>query len=133
MTSFGVPVVGQVAQPLRVFLKARVQKCAPVGMHFCTPAVRRMGWGRRFEDGITVGWEGRRVERVAEWVEVWWDGFWGSGGWCGGCGYEARTLGAERVVAGERGLSMLSGRIRAEIGGRLCYHPSVYQWLCLQI
>ena len=92
-----------------------------------------MGWGRRFEDGITVGWEGRRVERVAEWVEVWLDGFWGSGGWCGGCGYEARTLGAERVVTRERGLTMLSGRIRAEIGGRLCYHPSVYQWLCLQI
>ena len=75
MTIFGVPLVGQNAQPLRVFWKARGHKCAPVGMHFCTPAVRRMGWGRRFEDGITVGWEGRRVERVAEWVEVWWDGF----------------------------------------------------------
>ena len=52
---------------------------------------------------------------------------------CGGCGYEAGTLGVERVVAGKRGLTMLSGRIRAEIRGRLCYHPSVYRWLCLQI
>ena len=80
-----------------------------------------------------MGGEGRRIERVTEWVEVWLDGFGGSEGLCGGCGYEERTLGVERVVAGERGLTMLSGRIRAEIGGRLCYHPSVYQWLCLQI
>ena len=59
------------------------------------------GWcGGRFDDGITVGGEGRRIERVTEWVEVWLDGFGGSEGLCGGCGYEERTLEVERVVAG---------------------------------
>ena len=75
MKDFGVPSVRQPAQPLRVCWQARVHKCAPVGMHFCTPAVRRMGWGRRFEEGVNVGGEGRGVERVTEWVEVWLDGF----------------------------------------------------------
>ena len=46
-------------------------------------------------------------------MEVWLDGFGGSEGLCGGCGYEERTLGVEQIVAGERGLTMLSGRIRA--------------------
>ena len=34
-------------------------------------------------------------------------------GWCGGCGYEGRTLGVERVATGEEVLTTLSGRIRA--------------------
>ena len=47
-----------------------------------------------------MGGEGRRIERVTEWVKVWLDGFGGSEGLCGGCGYEERTLEVERVVAG---------------------------------
>ena len=71
------------------------------------------GVGGRFADGITVGGEGRRIERATEWVEVWLDGFGGSDGLCSGCGYEERTLEVERIVVGERGLAMLRGRIRA--------------------
>ena len=47
-----------------------------------------------------MGGEGRRIERVTEWVEVWLDGFGGSEGLCGGCGYEERALEVERIVAG---------------------------------
>ena len=71
-----------------------------------------MWWGRLFEEGGNVGggamcregrgMGGRVVGRVlGEW------------GWCGGCGYEERTLEVERVVAGEKGLTLLRGRIRA--------------------
>ena len=81
-----------------------MHKRAPVGVHFCTPAARRMVWGRRFKDVITVGGDGATGrEGHGMWRE----------GLCGGCGYEERTLEVERIVVGERGLAMLRGRIRA--------------------
>ena len=81
-----------------------MHKRAPVGVHFCTPAARRMVWGRRFKDVITVGGDGA-TGREGHGM--------GRERLCGGCGHEERTLGVEQIVAGERGLTMLSGRIRA--------------------
>ena len=89
--------------PSAFFWKARVHKRAPVGVHFCTPAARRMVWGSRLEDGIIVGGDGA-TGREGHGM--------GRERLCGGCGHEERTLGVEQIVAGERGLTMPSGRIR---------------------
>ena len=94
-----MPGVSQVAQPVSFFEKVA---CINARQLACTSARQpHGGWcGGRFDDGITVGGEGRRIEGATEWVEVWLDGFGGSEGLCGGCGYEERTLEVERVVAG---------------------------------